>query len=159
MRPIISAISVLCIAILPATAIAEKGSNGKNNGNRGQSAQDNRGNGNSSGSELHRANGNSANARANPSNGFCAPGLRKQADGCVPPGQAANGVTAAEWTEQRGYRYVAGAELDPSEYTLLPNYADYDLPTLPFGETYAVIDRTAVVIDPVTHTLLRVATR
>lgn len=144
------------------TALAEKGGNGKGNGNRGQSAQENRGNSGNKGNrggELNAANGNSANARANPSQGFCPPGQRKREDGCVPPGEAANGVTAAEWAEKQGYRYVAGATLDPSDFTLLPNYADYDLPDLEAGEVYAVINRTAVIIDPATNTLLRVATR
>ena len=154
------AISALCIAALPMAALAEKGGNGKNNGNRGQAAQSDRGNsGNGRSGALHAGNGNSANARANPSTGFCPIGLRKRETGCVPPGEAANGTTAAEWAEQQGYRYVAGATLDPSEYTLLANYTDYDLPELPAGETYAVINRTAVVIDPETNTLLRVATR
>ena len=166
-----TAIAVLCVAALPLSAVAERGGNGKGNGqnadrDRGNSStahtnRDTRGNGNGNRNDgtLNANNGNSANARANPSQGFCAPGLRRQADGCVPPGQAAAGVTATEWAEQRGYRYVAGAQLDPSEYTLLPNYADYDLPELPAGESYAVINRTAVVIDSTTGTLLRVATR
>ena len=54
---------------------------------------------------------------------------------------------------------MAGAQLTEDEYDLLPNYADYDLPDLPEGEVYAVINRTAVVIDAATGTLLRVATR
>ena len=156
-------IAALCLAVIPLDALAERGGNGY--GNRDQAhanrdaraaARDERRNG---GSELNRANGNSANARANPSQGFCPPGLRKQEQGCVPAGQAAQGVTAAEWAEQQGYRYVAGAQLEDDDYTLLPNYADYGLPDLPEGETYAVINRTAVVIDETTATLLRVATR
>lgn len=166
------ALAAVCAISLPLAAQAERGGNGKgNNGRGGESASEARGNGqanratrsnsgnNRNGGELHRANGNSANARANPSTGFCAPGLRKKADGCVPPGQAAAGVTAAEWAEQQGYRYVAGAELSEDEFTLLPNYADYGLPELSSSETYAVINRTAVVIDADTNTLLRVATR
>ncbi len=165
MKPINVAVAAICIAALPMAALAEKGGNGNGNGNRGQSAQDNRGqnanrgNGRNSDGELNRANGNSANARANPSQGFCPPGLRKRDTGCVPPGEAANGTTAAEWAEKQGYRYVAGTQLEPSEYTLLPNYGDYDLPDLDPGEAYAVINRTAVVIEEDSGILLRVATR
>lgn len=173
MKPTTLAVATLCVIALPLNAFAERGGNG--NGNRGNSAsaQENRGGGNTNrgntnrgngnrnnvDSVLNRANGNSANALANPSQGFCPVGLRKTENGCVPPGQAAAGVTAEEWSEQRGYRYVAGQQLEADEFTLLPNYSDYDLPALPAGETYAVINRTAVVIDTATSTLLRVATR
>ena len=161
-------IAALCIAALPFAAAAERGGNGNGNGKSGERAE----RGNSGAAHANRdsrraerngalnpARGNSANARANPSQGFCPPGLRKRETGCVPPGEAANGVTPEEWAERQGYRYVAGAQLTEDEYDLLPNYADYDLPDLPEGEVYAVINRTAVVIDAATGTLLRVATR
>lgn len=150
-------IAALCLAALPMGAIAEKGGNG--NGNR--EAREARGNSAEARAERGdtRVRGNSANARANPSTGFCPPGLRDGDGGCVPPGQAAKGVTAEEWAAQKGYRYVPGAVLTEDEFVLLENYADYDLPDLAEGEVYAVIDRTAVVIDPLTLELLRLATR
>lgn len=155
---------VASLVVMSPEAIAERGGKGndsaRGNSANAQTSARNRGNSNrNGGGELNQANGNSANARANPSTGFCPPGLRKGADGCVPAGQAANGVTAAEWAEQRGYRYVPGAELTEDEFTPLPNYADYDLPELSGTETYVVIERTAVVIDSETNTFLRIATR
>lgn len=154
-----------CIALLPAAALAEKGGNGRGNGgeNRAERSQGNNGNGNgnrrNADSTLDAARGNSANARANPSRGFCPPGLQRKETPCVPPGEAANGTTAEDWAAEKGYAYYPGAPLDDVELAELPNYADYGLPTLPAGESYAVIDRVAVVIDPETNTFLRVATR
>ena len=164
-------IASLCLVALPLEALAERGGNGKG-GDRGNSSsahadrdsrssdRGNRGNGRKGGdSTLNAANGNSANARANPSQGFCPPGLREQEQGCVPAGEAAAGVTGEDWGAQQGYRYVPGAQLEDGEYALLPNHADFGLPDLPEGEAYAVVNRTAIVIDPATGTMLRVATR
>ncbi len=152
-----------CIALLPASVLAEKGGNGRGNGgeNRAERSQGNNGNAGRRNADktLDPANGNSANARANPSQGFCPPGLQRKETPCVPPGEAANGTTAEDWATEKGYAYYPGAPLDDVDLQELPNYADYGLPTLSDGESYAVINRIAVVIDPESNTFVRVATR
>lgn len=81
----------------------------------------------------------------------CPPGLAKKNPPCVPPGQAKKGVTTNEWLN----RDRTGDVVRPSDLIFLDDYLRYDLPQLPYGQRYAVVDDRIVVIDPESYRVLQ----
>ncbi|GGL62607.1 hypothetical protein [Wenxinia marina] len=80
---------------------------------------------------------------------FCPPGLADRDPACVPPGQAAQGVTTEEWLG-----YGAG-DVAPEEALLWIEDPDvFDLPALPDGQRYAVINGTIVALDDASYEIL-----
>ena len=118
---------------MPMAALADRG-NGQGHGNGNVRHQ--QGNGNGHPVEAATVRG-------------CPPGLANREPACVPPGQARQGVTTGEWT---GYRVGDVVDEDRLEWLDL---SDYDLPDLPEGQRYAVIDGTVVVLDEENYELLQ----
>lgn len=83
--------------------------------------------------------------------GGCPPGLAKKNPPCVPPGQAKKGVTSAEWLG----RDRVGDVIDRDDLIYLDDFVRYDLPPLPFGQRYAVVDDRIVVIDAESYQILQ----
>ena len=81
----------------------------------------------------------------------CPPGLAKKNPPCVPPGQAKKGVTTDEWLN----RDRIGEVVEQDDLTYLDDYWRYDLPQLPTGQRYAVVDDRIVVIDAETYRILQ----
>jgi hypothetical protein len=81
----------------------------------------------------------------------CPPGLAKKNPPCVPPGQAKKGVTTEQWA---GRTHI-GDVVNRDDLIFLDDYGLYDLPPLPYGQRYAVVDDRIVVIDPETYTILQ----
>lgn len=81
----------------------------------------------------------------------CPPGLAKKNPPCVPPGQAKKGVTTDQWLN----RDRTGDVVQSSDLVYLDDFALYDLPTLPYGQRYAVVDDRIVVIDPESYKILQ----
>jgi hypothetical protein len=81
----------------------------------------------------------------------CPPGLAKKNPPCVPPGQAKKGVTADDWQD----RNRIGEIIDDDDFTYLDDYLRYDLPRLPAGQRYAIVDDRIVVIDNETYRILQ----
>ena len=81
----------------------------------------------------------------------CPPGLAKKNPPCVPPGQANKGVTTEQWLN----RDRIGDVVDRDDLIFLDDYLRYDLPPLPYGQRYAVIDDRIVVIDPESYQILQ----
>lgn len=73
----------------------------------------------------------------------CPPGLAKKNPPCVPPGQANKGVTTQEWL--LGDRI--GDVIDRDGIRFLDDYPRYQLPALPDGRRYAVVNDRIVVLD------------
>lgn len=82
-----------------------------------------------------------APAFANPAG--CPPGLAKKNPPCVPPGQA------KKWSPPQGALHHHG------HIFYLDDHARYDLPPLPAGQRYAVIDNRIVVMDAQGHRILQ----
>lgn len=81
----------------------------------------------------------------------CPPGLAKKNPPCVPPGQAKKGVTTEEW--RNGDRIGDVVRLD--DLIFLDDYRRYDLPLLPIGQRYAVVNDRIVVISSENFTILQ----
>ena len=81
----------------------------------------------------------------------CPPGLAKKDPPCVPPGQAKKGVTAEEWSDWDRTGDVVGE----SDVIYLDDFMLYDLPALPYGQRYAVVDNRIVVIESDSGRILR----
>lgn len=81
----------------------------------------------------------------------CPPGLAKKNPPCVPPGQAKKGVTTDQWLN----RDRIGDVVQSSDLVYLDDFALYDLPPLPYGQRYAVVDDRIVVIDPESYRILQ----
>ncbi len=81
----------------------------------------------------------------------CPPGLAKKNPPCVPPGQAKKGVTANQWKN----RDLTGDVVTSDDLIYLDDFLRYDLPTLPYGQRYAVVDDQIVVIDPESYRILQ----
>ncbi len=81
----------------------------------------------------------------------CPPGLAKKNPPCVPPGQAKKGVTTDQWL----HRDRIGDVIDRSDLIYLDDFLRYDLPPLPYGQRYAVVDNRIVVIDPESYRILQ----
>lgn len=83
--------------------------------------------------------------------GGCPPGLAKKNPPCVPPGHAKKGITADEW---QGHAHV-GDVIDRGDLIYLDDFVRYDLPPLPYGQRYAVIDNRIIVIDSESYQILQ----
>lgn len=81
----------------------------------------------------------------------CPPGLAKKNPPCVPPGQAKKGITTDQWLN----RDRTGDVVQSSDLVYLDDFAIYDLPALPYGQRYAVVDDRIVVIDPQSYKILQ----
>jgi len=81
----------------------------------------------------------------------CPPGLAKKNPPCVPPGQAKKGVTTDQWLN--GDRM--GDVIDRSDLVYLDDFVRYDLPPLPYGQRYAVVDDQIVVIEAESYKILQ----
>ncbi len=81
----------------------------------------------------------------------CPPGLAKKNPPCVPPGQAKKGVTTEQWLD----RDRTGDVVQSSDLVYLDDFALYDLPVLPYGQRYAVVDDRIVVIGPESYKILQ----
>ncbi len=81
----------------------------------------------------------------------CPPGLAKKDPACVPPGQANKGVSAGEARDH----HRRGDVVDRGDLFYLENFARYDLPPLPSGQRYAVVDDRIVVIDSDSYRILQ----
>lgn len=81
----------------------------------------------------------------------CPPGLAKKNPPCVPPGQAKKGVTTDQWLN--GDR--TGDVIDRSDLIYLDDFVRYDLPPLPYGQRYAVVDDRIVVIEAESYKILQ----
>jgi hypothetical protein len=78
----------------------------------------------------------------------CPPGLAKKDPPCVPPGQARR----AGGDDGNGRH---GHGLDRDNLYFLDDYPRYDLPALPYGQRYAVVDNQIVVIDAESYEVLQ----
>lgn len=95
-----------------------------------------------------RGNGN-GNGNGNGRAAFdCPPGLAKKDPPCVPPGLARQGVTFED-------RYNIGDILDDELLDHISELDRYDLPALPEGQRYAIIDDTIVRLDAESDELLQ----
>ena len=81
----------------------------------------------------------------------CPPGLAKKFPPCVPPGLAKKAVTTNQWLS----RDRTGEVVYRDDLIFLDDYVRYDLPPLPNGQRYAVIDDRIVVIDRESYQILR----
>jgi hypothetical protein len=81
----------------------------------------------------------------------CPPGLAKKDPPCVPPGQARRGGSDDDWRHHDGGRHV----VDRDDLYFLDDYNRYDLPSLPYGQRYAVVDDQIVVIDAESYEILQ----
>ena len=81
----------------------------------------------------------------------CPPGLAKKNPPCVPPGQAEKGVTTDQWQ----YRDRTGDVVDQDDLIYLDDFLRYNLPQLPFGQRYAIVDDRIVVIDSESYRILQ----
>lgn len=81
----------------------------------------------------------------------CPPGLAKKNPPCVPPGQAKKGVTTDQWLN----RDRTGDVVQSRDLIYLDDFERYDLPQLPYGQRYAVVDDRIVVIDPESYQILK----
>lgn len=81
----------------------------------------------------------------------CPPGLAKKNPPCVPPGQAKKGVTTDQWLN--GDR--TGDVIDRADLIYLDDFLRYDLPQLPYGQRYAIIDDRIVVIEAESYKILQ----
>jgi hypothetical protein len=82
---------------------------------------------------------------------LCPPGLAKKNPSCVPPGQAKKGVTTDQWVN----RDRVGEVIEASDLVYLDDFVRYDLPALPNGQRYAVVDGRIVVIDTESDRILQ----
>lgn len=74
----------------------------------------------------------------------CPPGLAKKSPACVPPGQAKK-----RRDPRRGDRID-----DYDDYAWLQDYDRYDLPRLPRGQRYYVLNGRVYVVDQSTYEIL-----
>jgi hypothetical protein len=81
----------------------------------------------------------------------CPPGLAKKNPPCVPPGLARKTVTTDPWRDRHRIGEVVGRD----DLAFLDDYQLYDLPRLPFGQRYAVVDGRIVVIDSDSYRILQ----
>ena len=81
----------------------------------------------------------------------CPPGLAKKNPPCVPPGQAKKGVTTDQWLN--GDR--TGDVIDRGDLIYLDDFVRYELPQLPYGQRYAVVDDQIVVIEAESYRILQ----
>ena len=81
----------------------------------------------------------------------CPPGLAKKNPPCVPPGQAKKGVTTDQWLN--GDR--TGEVIDRVDLIYLDDFLRYDLPPLPYGQRYAIVDDRIVVIEAESYKILQ----
>lgn len=81
----------------------------------------------------------------------CPPGLAKKNPPCVPPGQAKKGVTTYQWLN----RDRTGEVVNRDDLIYLDDFVRYDLPPLPYGQRYAVVDDRIVVIDSESYQILQ----
>jgi hypothetical protein len=82
----------------------------------------------------------------------CPPGLATKNPPCVPPGQAKKGVTTNQWLN--GDR--TGEVIDRGDLIYLDDFLRYDLPELPYGQRYAIVDDRIVVIDAESYKILQI---
>ena len=76
----------------------------------------------------------------------CPPGLAKKNPPCVPPGQARQCVTTADWLN----RHRIGDRADDAQILS----AIDDLPRLVGNEVYAILDDAIIRMDPETREIL-----
>jgi hypothetical protein len=81
----------------------------------------------------------------------CPPGLAKKDPPCVPPGHARRGGS----DDDDGHHGRRGHRGDRGDLYYLDDYPRYDLPSLPYGQRYAVVDDQIVVIDAQTYEILQ----
>lgn len=79
----------------------------------------------------------------------CPPGLAKKNPPCVPPGQARKAAGGHDW------QHHIGDVPDREDLEYLDDYWRYDLPALPRGQRYAIVDNRIVVIDRDTYAILQ----
>ncbi len=97
------------------------------------------------GRENRNRHGHDDRAR---SNYKCPPGLANRSPRCVPPGQARRGETHRE----RNRNYRIGDRVDRDDFYYFDD--SYDLPRLPRGQRYAVIDGNIVALNTRTYEIL-----
>lgn len=81
----------------------------------------------------------------------CPPGLAKKHPPCVPPGHAKKGGKHGEWRDHDR----RGDIVDRDDFFYLDDFSRYDLPPLPRGQRYGVVDDQIVVIDPQSYQILQ----
>jgi hypothetical protein len=81
----------------------------------------------------------------------CPPGLAKKNPPCVPPGQVNKGATTKQWVGRTHIGDVA----DRDDLIFIDDYTHYELPPLPYGQRYALVDNQIIVVDTETYAILQ----
>ena len=154
-------VTALALILVPlALQAAPKGEHG-NSGNHGQSARTEHGNGHAYGHDRTRGGGNEddggeiedgenageevATTKEHP----CGWGLANRDTPCVPPGQAARGVTTEQWIGAPTGSVEELQAVADEGYGIITNtdQLGLDTSTLPEGQSYALVGDTIVVVD------------
>ncbi len=90
--------------------------------------------------------GAAISAPAMAKNNHCPPGLAKKSVPCVPPGQV--GKSARHWAE--------GDYFDNGDAHWITRPGRYDLPPLPAGQRYVVMDNRIYVVNESTYQIVTV---
>ena len=152
-------VTALALILAPLTAAAEhKASHDGGNG-RGHASQEERGNrGNAhanrdqrqerSDEEGEEEGGEVAPEEEAAGSRPCAWGLARRDTPCVPPGQAAKGVTTEEWIGAPESTFDEAEDLTGEDgFGLIANEDQLGLPDLPEGQAYALAGDAIVVVD------------
>jgi hypothetical protein len=87
----------------------------------------------------------------------CPPGLAKKDPPCVPPGQARKRGGGGGDHDHGGDNAADDVYLvDRRDIVFIDDYPQYDLPALPDGQRYALIDGEIVVIDEESYEILQI---
>lgn len=146
------ALTALALILAPLASSAHH-REGHSGGKGHSSSQEDRGNGNGNrGSDSEEVDDDEAveeEAVEEATGGRpCAWGLAKRDVACVPPGQAARGVTTDEWIGAPTSVFEAGQDLSSDgSFGLVANADRLGLAPLPDGQVYAVAGDSIIVAD------------
>ncbi len=141
----------LILAPLASTAHHREGHSGGGKGH--SSSQEDHGNGSGNrGSDAEEIEEEEAVEEATGTRP-CAWGLARRETACVPPGQAAKGVTTEQWIGAPTTTFEASQDLSADEsFGLVANADRLGLPALPEGQVYAVAADALIIADVVETT-------
>lgn len=152
-------LTALALVLAPFAAEAHHKSGHSGGNGHGRAEQSDRGGGNAFGhnrnagdevgTEVEEGDEVGEDEAAVTGNHPCAPGLASRSTPCVPPGQAARGVTTEQWIGAPTEGYAAGQSIADEDYGIIANTDQLGLDTsiLPEGQSYALVGDTIVVVD------------
>ena len=162
--PLKAGLAALALIVAPLALQAAPKEERGNNGHHNRSVRTEHGNGHAYGHDRRQGGDDEApvgDDAASTHEHPCARGLAGRETSCVPPGQAAHGVTTEQWIGSPPQSVEDLQEIADESYGVIANTDQLGLDTgaLEDGEVYALVGDTIVVIDEATGEVVSIVRR